>query len=332
MRVALLSNWHVHAKDYAAQVQSNPRLELAGVWDEDPQRGQRVAKELTASWFPALEQVWEDETIAGVIVTTATARHPEIITQAAAHGKHVFSEKVLAFTEDDCQVILDAVDKAGVRLMLSLPRLSDPYYLYTQQAVNEGWLGQVNTVRCRVAHNGAVATAENPRGWLPEQFFDPVACGGGALVDLGAHPIYLANRLAGQPVAVTARLNSLLGRGVDDTSVAVVEYENGVMGVLETGFTSGKSPFILEVHGSRGSVLVEDGKVRIRSEELYGGQWETPDLPQQQPLPMEQWVAWIEEGRAPLVNRQDMLNLTRVNEAAVRSHAEACRWRIRGFT
>ncbi|WP_235427324.1 Gfo/Idh/MocA family protein [Cohnella kolymensis] len=115
--------------------------------------------------------------------------------------------------------------------MISLPRLVEPYYLYAQAAIDQGMLGRLNTVRCRVAHNGSVSTNKDPRGWLPEHFYDPVTCGGGAFIDLGAHPIYLSNRLGGKAKSVSAHFVIPEGYNVDVHALAVVEYESGALGI-----------------------------------------------------------------------------------------------------
>ncbi len=329
IRVAMLSQWHVHANEYASQAQNNANVEIMAVWDEQPERGQNWAAALGAPFVADLEQVLIDPTIDAVVVDTPTNLHREIITAAARHHKHIFSEKVLGLTGDECKDIFAAVDATGVKLMLSLPRLSDSYYVYAQHAIDSGLLGRLNTVRCRVHHDGALPKGERQSGWLPNHFFDPVACGGGALIDLGAHPIYLANRLAGKPRAVTAFLGSMLGRSIDDHAVATVEYASGCIGILESGYVSGKGMFMLELHGTEGSLLVEDGNVRIASRQLNSLDWYTPTLPLPMPKPFEQWVDWILRDQEPKINRQDMYDLTLINEAARLSHIEHRRIEMR---
>src|SRR5690606_7683338 len=161
---------------------------------------------------------------------------------AAKNKKHIFSEKVLAFSVQDCKDIYEAVEENHVKFMLSLPRLTEHYYLYAQQILDEGKLGRLTTIRCRLAHDGAIAQEGEKTGWLPERFYHPEQAGGGALIDLGAHPIYLTNRLAGKAVAVQARLQQTNGHDVDDNAVVIVEYETGALGVIEAGFVSAASP------------------------------------------------------------------------------------------
>jgi predicted dehydrogenase len=323
----MLSQWHVHAPGYARDVQAHPRLAVVAVWDEEPARGAAWARELAVPFYAELEAVLRDPTIDGVLVGTPTAMHREVIMQAVAAGKHVFSEKILALTADDCAAIFAAADANHVALLLSLPRLSHPTIVYAQQAIREGLLGDLTCIRCRDAHNGAVPGPGQPQGWLPEAFFAEDQTGGGALIDLGAHPIYVTNRLAGPVQAVTARLGSYYHRGVDDNAVVVVEYTSGALGVIETGFVSSGSPFQLQLYGTEGTLLVEDATLRIRSTRFGTEDWRTPTLPPALPMPLDQWVGHIEQGPAvPLgIGRDDMERLTRVNVTARLSHEQGRR-------
>ncbi|MFP5108734.1 Gfo/Idh/MocA family protein [Neobacillus sp. C211] len=325
INVALLSKWHVHADDYARQAKDNGQIKIKVVWDENVERGQEWAKKLAVPFEQDLKKVLTNPEIDAVIVDTPTNLHKEIIILSAENKKHIFTEKVLAFTVQDCKEIYEAVKKNHVKLMVSLPRLTENYYLYSQQVLNEGLLGKLTSIRCRLAHNGAVPLEGNPNGWLPKHFFNKEECGGGAFIDLGAHPIYLTNRLAGPVKAVTARLQPQSEDEVDVNSVAIIEYESGALGTIETGFLSSGSPFQLELYGTEGALLIEDDKVRLKSKQLGVG-WITPEtLPDALPLPMEQWVNSIIEGNVPTITDNDVQGLTLINQAAVRSHAQGRR-------
>ncbi|MCM3733658.1 Gfo/Idh/MocA family oxidoreductase [Fictibacillus nanhaiensis] len=326
MNVALLSKWHVHAVDYAREAQENESISIKMVWDENPERGREWAEELGVSFQPDLKKVFESSEIDGVIVTTATNRHKDIIITAANHGKHIFTEKVLAFTVQECEEIFYAVEKNNVQLMVNLPRLTETFYLYAQEVVDKGLLGDITYIRCRVAHNGSVPTKENPKGWLPEHFYHKEECGGGALIDLGAHPIYLTNRLGGKVKAVTGKLNELYHLGVDDNAVVMVEFESGAMGMIETGFLSYGSPQQLELYGTEGTLMIEGENIRIKSKHFNTDEWVTPEeLPEPIYSAMEQWVQAIQTGNKPSITKEDILNLTAINEAAATSNSEGRR-------
>lgn len=87
---------------------------------------------------------------------------------------------------------------------MSLPRLYHGSTRAVDDVLAGGALGRLTYGRVRLSHDGAVA------GWLPERFFDPSEAIGGALTDLGCHPVYLIQRFLGpDPDTVTATYRSL---------------------------------------------------------------------------------------------------------------------------
>ncbi|WP_404454706.1 Gfo/Idh/MocA family oxidoreductase [Virgibacillus necropolis] len=326
MKVALLSRWHVHADDYAREVQENNQLSVGLVWDEDTERGKEWANELDVPFEKDLVTVLANPEIEAVIVSTPTNMHKEIILAAASHKKHIFTEKVLAFTVDDCKEIFAAVEKHGVELMVSLPRLTEKEFLYAEKALDAGWVGPLTMIRCRMAHNGAVVPNGKTEGWLPARFFDKQQAGGGALIDLGAHPIYLTNRLAGKAKAVYARLEKGVESDVDESAAVLVDYESSALGIVETSFLSHGSPFQLELYGTEGTLLCKDGSIQLKSIHHGDGNWVdiTDELPMV-PKPMKQWVAKIQDSIEPSITKKDVIDLTRINDAAALSHLEGRR-------
>ncbi|WP_130859328.1 Gfo/Idh/MocA family protein [Gracilibacillus phocaeensis] len=317
LNVALLSRWHVHANDYAQQAKANDGIQISAVWDEEPGRGKQWAEELAVPFYEDLDALLSQSDIDAVIVDTPTNMHKEVIVKAAQYKKHVFTEKVLAITVDDYQEIMKAIEAAGVELMVSLPRLTEDYYLRAQKVLDEGLLGTLTTIRCRYAHNGAVPSENSATGWLPPHFFDKEQCGGGALIDLGAHGIYLSNRLAGPARSLSAVLQSTSDQyEVDDNAAVLVDYQSGAIGILETSFLSSGSPFLLELYGTEGTLIVEDESVRLRA----GGEWKEVTDPVSAPMPMEQWVQAINKTAEPSLKPEDFYNLTVMNQAAAKSN------------
>ena len=316
IRTAILSTWHVHTKDYTRQANENPSIELKVVWDDDVERGQAFAADWDLPFETDLDAVLNRDDIDAVIVDSPTNQHPEVLTKAAAAGKHIFTEKVLAITNEEAAVIAAAVEKAGVKFVISYPHRTMSHNLFAKKVVDEGLLGQVSLVRVRNAHNGASA------GWLPEHFYDPETCGGGAMIDLGAHGMYLPLWLLGRPVSVQSSFTRITGRSVEDNAIAVMKYAYGAMAINETGFVSQDSPFTLEVYGDKGCLFVggPDHQVRIKT---AGEEWKTvTELPAALPSAMEQWVASIQDGTPVHFDMQAALDLTAVMEAAYVSDRE----------
>lgn len=315
IRVAMLSFWHVHARDYARQATQHPDVEIVAAWDEDPERGRAQAAELGVDFHEQLADVLAREDVDGVIVDTPTNVHRDVMVAAADAGKDIYTEKVLALTLREANEIVAAVDRAGVKLTVSLPRVYDPYTLAIREVLESGQLGELTLARTRLSHNGAVG-----EGWLPGHFFNAEQTGGGALIDLGCHPMYLARLfLGGLPDTVSATYGHVTGREVDDNAVAILQYPSGAIGVVEAGFVNRFSPFTVEVHGTEGSLLfgTPDAKLLVRSPSQKDGESfvEVP-LPDRAPMAFDQWVGHIQEGTTATENIVLAVDLTRLMEAA----------------
>ena len=128
LRVAVIGAWHVHAGDYARQTVAHPDTELIAVWDDDPDRGAALAEQYGTEAVSDLAALLARDDLDAVTITTSTVVHREVIGQAIAAGKHVFTEKLLAPTVGEAEEILAAARAAGVQVVVSLPRL---YHGYT---------------------------------------------------------------------------------------------------------------------------------------------------------------------------------------------------------
>ena len=320
IRVAMLSFWHVHARDYARQAQEHPDVNIVAAWDEDVQRGRVRAGELGVRFYQQLDELLAQPDIDGVIVDTPTSMHREVMVAAAQAGKHIFTEKVLALTPHECNSILDAVARAGVKLTVSLPRLNDRYTLAVQDVLKRRLLGELTLVRTRLSHSGALRTDQHPEGWLPAHFFDRAETGGGALIDLGCHPMYLARLFLGMPESVSAHFGYLTRRPVEDNAVAILHYPQGALGVVEAGFVNRHSPFTIEIHGTEGSLFYGTPEARLLMRNDATQQWsEISDFPPARPTAFQQWITHIQQGTTATENIQVAIDLTKLMAAATAS-------------
>lgn len=332
INVAMLSYWHVHAKDYTRQVQARPECRITAVWDELPERGRAQAEELGAIFYEDLEALLANPDIHAVVVDAPSNLHEAVMVKAALAGKHIFTEKVLAITTEEADRIIQAVEQSGKSFMISLPRLTEPSTLYIKEAIETGCLGRITLVRVRLAHDGGLPNANSAEGWLPPHFYNKEQCGGGALIDLGCHPMYLAHYFLGLPEAVTAQFGYVTGRQVEDNAVVTLQYADGALAVVEAGFASRFSPFTIEVYGTEGCLLYDDISIRIRSAKFQLGDhagWITPvKLPEPPARPLNQWVDHILHGAPTTISIQQGRALTQLMEAANRSAETGSRVRL----
>lgn len=306
--VAVVGAWHVHARDYAERVRKHPDTELVAVWDDDAERGRALAAELGVAYADELQTLLARDELAGVTVTTATADHHEVITAAAAAGKHVFTEKLLAPTVAEAVDLIAVADRCDVRLVVSLPRLAHGSTVAIADLLERGDLGVPTYARVRLAHDGG------SRGWLPERFFDREDAIGGALTDLGCHPAYVVQRLLGpRPQTVSATYGNNGGRAVEDSAVVTLGYAGGALGVVEASFVAA-STYAVEIGGTEGAVrYVEGGGLWLSSPD---GSWTELPVPPDGDDPFTQWVRHVTDGTRADDNLSRAVELTRLVAAA----------------
>jgi predicted dehydrogenase len=183
--------------------------------------------------------------------------------------------------------------------------------------IDGGMIGAPNYLRVRMAHDGALA------GWLPDYWYDVGKAGGGAMMDLGCHPMYIAAYLLGKPARIASVFTTTYAPPpADDHAVSAVEFEGGAIAVLETGFVSPYNANCFELLGTEGAIVqVDGGAVRVRSNKLFKGGWFTPDkLPGPLGAPIRIWLDGIISGAPVPFGTDSAIALTELLENAYISH------------
>ena len=312
--IALIGTWHVHFKGYADTIAKDDRCRITVLWDPDEKAGKEYASVYGCDFEPDLDRLLARSDVDAVAVCSQTSLHPEIIMKAAKAGKHIFTEKVLCFDSKTADELVNAVNQAGIEFCISFVWRARGDFLWIKQAVDTGLLGDLSYCRMRNAHNGAIA------GWLPDTFYDPETCGGGAMMDLGAHPMYLLNWFMGKPKAVSSAFTHCMVESVEDNAVSVIEYENGAIGISETGFMAVNNPFSLELCGSKGTLFAggPDDTVRYNTDDGWG----TPEIPADIKSPLCAWLDAINGGESTPYSVEDAAALTEIMEAAYTASRE----------
>ena len=330
--VAMLSFAHTHADGYARQVRDHPRTRLVAVWDEDANRGRAAAQRYGVPFEPELEAVLARADVAGVVCTAPSALHPQVLLASARAGRHIFTEKVLALTVADCDRILEAVQAAGVRLTVSMPALCDAELRWLKAALDAERFGRVTMLRVRIGHSAALERWFPPSSW----FGDPGQAGGGALMDLGCHPVYRMRHLMGEPLALTARLTNVAGTyGIDDNGAVLLEFPGGALGIVEASWVQRGGPEGLALYGTAGWALLgyPGAPLRCGGEAFTGGQGGSllpGNLPPAWRPPLQQWIEAVLDGTEPELRPEWGRHLTEILQAAYTSNRDGCtvRWPV----
>jgi predicted dehydrogenase len=214
-----------------------------------------------------------------VDVCTPGDSHAEIAIAALEAGKHVLCEKPLANTVGEAEAMVAAAVAAearGVRSMVAFNYRRVPAVALARQLVADGRIGTVRHVRAQYLQDWIV-DPEFPLVWRLRK----EKAGSGALGDIGAHIIDLAQYVAGSPITgvsglmdtfvrerplpeASAGLAASGGSGtgevtVDDAALFLARFGSGAIGSFEaTRFATGrKNAMRLEVNGSEGSLAFD---------------------------------------------------------------------------
>lgn len=305
LNIAILSAWHVHCEGYAKFIAEQPDAKINVIWDDDEARGKAMAENLGIEYEPDLDTMLARKDVDAILCVAPTSDHCELLIRCAKAGKHIFTEKALGLTVEECKKIAAAVKEAGVKFTISFPGLTTPAIRYAKKAIDEGKLGTVTYLRFRAAHGGSC------QGWLPDYWYDAKKAGGGAMMDLGCHPNYQASYLMGKPVRVTSMFNTICCPDtVEDNAVSVIEFENKAIAVVETGFVSPYSKSQVEIHGTSGSIIMNGNDVTLITKD---GKL-TPNLPEALPPALRQWLDSILYGKEILFDLDKAIALTELLE------------------
>lgn len=119
-----------------------PHANLVAVADVAAERARRTANDLEIeNSFGSLDAMLECKGLDAVVIATPDKFHAGAVKTVAAAGKDIFCEKPIALSVADAKDLLNAVEKAGVRLQMGFMRRYDPAYSAAMQRIEAGEIG-----------------------------------------------------------------------------------------------------------------------------------------------------------------------------------------------
>ncbi len=213
--------------------------------------------------YSSIEDALEAGGVDLVVVCLPSGLHVAAAVSAVAAGCHVVIEKPLDVSLPRARRIAelarDAAEHGLVVSVISQHRI-DPASVVVQRAAASGGLGRLTSGVASIAW------------WRSQEYYDQAAWrgtweldGGGAAMNQGVHTIDLLVWMLGRPIEVSARMATLAHERieVEDTLVATVTFESGALGVIHA--TTAAFPDVgarLQIHGSRGSAVIEQDQLR----------------------------------------------------------------------
>jgi len=181
-------------------VSANIAIDLVAIADPNLALAQKVADRYGfAKAVSDIDEVINDPNIDAISVALPNFLHDEVLPKVLASGKHVFTEKPIGRTLAESSHLFGLAKEAKglTGVGFSFRRL--PGLAALAQAVREGKLGEIHTVRAW--YNADYAS--NPKGALSWRFSQEES-GGGALLDIGSHAIDALHFVAGEIETVTS--------------------------------------------------------------------------------------------------------------------------------
>jgi predicted dehydrogenase len=288
------------------------------VWDEIEERGRRWAEELNCAYIADYDAILADPNIDSLIICAPTNLHYDLLIRAARAKKNIFCEKVLTLSTAQALEVKRAIADYGVKFCIPLFQKLRAGLQTAKRIADSGALGTINYVRVRNAHDGSI------QDWLPEHFYNPEQCGGGAMIDLGAHPVYLINWFLGKPLTVRAAMTNITVRAVEDNAVCLTTHSGGAIGVAETGFCSQFNPLTVNISGTKGALMAEcdkqDDRVTYATAETDGKWVLCEDMADALKSPMLLWIDYVlDDVPITAITIDEAVALTQVLEAAYQS-------------
>ncbi len=276
LTTAFLGTAHIHMGGFVRQLQSRrDQVGVAFVYDHDAERGQSYAQKLDGAVFTAdLQTILHNPQITSVVICSETVHHKDLVIAAAQAGKHIFCEKPLGLGRADAEPMAQAIHEAGVLFQTGFFMRGDPVHQFIKREVQAGHLGKLTRVRYTNCHQAALD------GWFDTDYrwlADPKVAGGGALLDLGAHVLDIVLHTYPHTEGDVVRAQACVGnRGgrygteIDEYGTGILQFISGMVAEIEASWVDPKLRAPIEVHGTEGEILVQNGTVTYYSKHVDG--------------------------------------------------------------
>jgi len=232
---------------------NNPQIKFVSGYDIDEKKLAKAAKFSKLEPYSNLDAFLKSD-IEAVMVLLPHYLHKDVVIAVAEAGKHVICEKPMATTLEDCDKMISATKKAGIKFMIAENHRFLPAHQYIKDAIERGFIGDVFLGR---TYEGAFARAQFFEN--NEWSFTYEKAGGGVVSDQGIHKFTMLNWFLGEIDSAQCWLsktcNSAPFKG-EDTAIVLLRYKCGAIVTVDIS-SSTVHPLTnkTELHGTKGTIF-----------------------------------------------------------------------------
>lgn len=177
----------IHARNYKNKIEN---ARITAVADAVEEAAKAAAEELgVEKCFSDYKEILSDPEIDAVIVVAPTNLHKQIVIDCAAAGKHIFCEKPMAMTVEECDEMIAACDRHKVKLQIGFMRRFDASFREAKRLVEEGAIGELVQI-----HSNTRGPSK-PRPWMYD-----IKKSNGILAEVNSHDIDAVRWMAGSDI------------------------------------------------------------------------------------------------------------------------------------
>lgn len=285
--------------------------ELVALCDID----ERALEDLGSAWgvekrYADFEEMAEDGEIEAVSISSPSGLHCAQIELALRNGKHVFCEKPLGVTLEECSHLLELEKEyPNLVIMPGFMRRFDPSYKEAKDRIERGDIGRPFMVRSY--SQDPIKNIEGAIAYAPHS--------GGEFLDMCVHDIDLCRwYLGAEPTEVYAiggcyAFEEFAKYDDGDNVSCLMKFENDAMAFLFAGRTAPHGYNVeTEIIGTEGILrianvpqknlleILDKNGVRKECSQNFLERFETAYLKE-----MEEFLNCVAEGRKPLLSVED---------------------------
>ena len=257
VRFAVVGVLAIGKSHIKAIMNNSHKAELTAVCDNIEAIGKPVAEQYGVPFYSDFYEMIKVGGFDCVILATPDFVHMEHAVAAMDAGYHVLCEKPIAQTMEECQAVVDAARRSGVKFMAGQVGRKCPGFIKAKELVDAGEIGDLFFIESEYAHDYQFMG----KSWRR----DPVNLRHG-VIGGGCHAIDLLRWIAGDPVKVSALANRkvLTDWPVDDATIAIMEFPNGVIGKMFCGIAV-KRDYTMRtcIYGTKGTIICDNRSPEI---------------------------------------------------------------------